>query len=858
MAMLDDDFEHWLDLGRRNQEVLELVRRHCSHAVVEKPAFGGRGMLEASTGLPLDTRTVRCPHASSPAGAGMQLQEIALAFWRANCRGCIHRDLRDVPNLATLGEQRLAEEQERAERAEAEKAERDHARQQRANERAGRVAGESQAVRDFVALLDGIDAETADRRGQDLVDLARAAPERCTDVAGRILAEAALTILSDQLLEALDCLERAGRIPAERLLEASMWQLSERPSRVAASIAIRLRDGIRAGDLTRGIRHLVWLSGTPTEPFDSPPPYPEAIALAADVDLPAVLDELRDGLGDVEDQNRRGRWASAAAELATGRPETAEVLAEPVARSLLLPGSGSVYAGSPHSGIHSALVAVLTAKPIEVDAIFVRVAPHLTEEARKSVFHAYDTVLSVRWGSAGELSDEAVGVLLDAVFARLQGDWGWEVTDRAVDSLDSIARDNPRLLAERVDAVFGALLAMVADQTSGGAGFGTATLLQPPNPLSGLERHGRVMMRNANVRRLRDVVGRLAPLEPESTLAGVEAILDRDPLGNSEAGDELRSNAVTLLGDLGRIPELGPRVLPRLVTLSLGQDVVLRTRAITALGKLQAAPHRQLPADVIEFLPGWLADPYKGPHQEAVRLLRGGWPVPDSILVTVLRALVILAGAYASDDKSVLEDVLLVLWRLTDRLPPDETAMFQRFVLVTAEHLSRYDLERFVQWSAPRSCDPRNLGHLADRLLQVLSDEERIADPNRREDPLVRQLRDLPPSVLADRVELILTAATNHLPHVMGALEYVEVLQRFGDYDAASKLAAQVLAYLPQTAEAEVVRGGVAAVAAAAAVELAFSRGDLADVLGGLERWDAALRDRRRAQERRVDPWEIF
>jgi hypothetical protein len=219
---------------------------------------------------------------------------------------------------------------------------------------------------------------------------------------------------------------------------------------------------------------------------------------------------------------------------------------------------------------------------------------------------------------------------------------------------------------------------------------------------------------------------------------------------------------------------------------------------------------------------------------------------------------VVLAGAYASDEESVLEDVLLVLWRLIDRLPPDETAMFQRFVLVTAEHLSIYDLERFVQWSAPRSCDPRNLGYLADRLLQVLSDEERIADPNRREDPLLRQLRDLPPGVLADRVELILTAAANHLPHVMGALEYVEVLQRFGEYDAASKLAAQVLAYLPETAEAEVVRAGVAAVAAAAAVELACSRGDLAEAVGGLERWDAALRDRGRAQDRRVDPWEML
>jgi hypothetical protein len=62
--MFDEtEIQQTVEIGVRNQEIIELVRRHCSHAVVTKPSFGGSGLLEAHTGLPIDMRTVRCPHA---------------------------------------------------------------------------------------------------------------------------------------------------------------------------------------------------------------------------------------------------------------------------------------------------------------------------------------------------------------------------------------------------------------------------------------------------------------------------------------------------------------------------------------------------------------------------------------------------------------------------------------------------------------------------------------------------------------------------------------------------------------------------------------------------------------------------
>jgi len=119
-------------------------------------------------------------------------------------------------------------------------------------------------------------------------------------------------------------------------------------------------------------------------------------------------------------------------------------------------------------------------------------------------------------------------------------------------------------------------------------------------------------------------VGLLAPLRPEETLAGVEAVLDRTTLPDDDATQELRGQAVRLLGDLGKRPGMAPRVLPRIVASALGSDVIERARAIEALGEMGTVAHRRLPHDVLALMPVWLADPYKGPHQAAVRALRLG------------------------------------------------------------------------------------------------------------------------------------------------------------------------------------------------------------------------------------------
>jgi hypothetical protein len=64
----DRAFEDAFALGRQNQVTVELARRHCLN--MEFPEFGGRGMAEEVSGLPINRRRVHCPFGRPSGGAG--------------------------------------------------------------------------------------------------------------------------------------------------------------------------------------------------------------------------------------------------------------------------------------------------------------------------------------------------------------------------------------------------------------------------------------------------------------------------------------------------------------------------------------------------------------------------------------------------------------------------------------------------------------------------------------------------------------------------------------------------------------------------------------------------------------------
>jgi hypothetical protein len=75
----DPEEAHYLALGRRNADAIELFERFCGNVRVE--IMSGRGMLEAATGLPIAHRAFRCAYASGTVAYSMHLDDAAVEFY---------------------------------------------------------------------------------------------------------------------------------------------------------------------------------------------------------------------------------------------------------------------------------------------------------------------------------------------------------------------------------------------------------------------------------------------------------------------------------------------------------------------------------------------------------------------------------------------------------------------------------------------------------------------------------------------------------------------------------------------------------------------------------------------------------
>ena len=259
-----DQIDEMTALGLRNREIIGLIARHCRNARVEKSPLMGQGMLEAATGLPIDGREIRCPHAKQGSWAGMSLEGIAIDFYRRNCVGCEYRDPVGVPNLKTLVDDLDEQERQAEELAAQREAELDQARQGRSERRREAAAAESEPTRRLIELLDGVDAAEPDERGGQLIDLARAAPELYTPVAAELILETARAVPGDELIE----------VVAHR-------SLSLRRAQESARHVISPAGGVVNGDVERlGDRPLPGGRGRHGQPHD--PGGHEPSAPAAD------------------------------------------------------------------------------------------------------------------------------------------------------------------------------------------------------------------------------------------------------------------------------------------------------------------------------------------------------------------------------------------------------------------------------------------------------------------------------------------------------------------------------------------------------------------------------------------------
>jgi len=172
---VDRDFKIAAEAGERNRATMQLVRNWCSHVRIKK--FGGTGMIEQMTGLPIGNHGLECDHATAGGMYTWHLRDAALDFYDRNCVDCKKRKAVGIPNLLSLVQER---DQQRA--VEAQKASAARARKAEAHE-AHRLArsrlreGLSPLSSTIVDHIDEFDEQRDKHHRDRLCESARLAPE---------------------------------------------------------------------------------------------------------------------------------------------------------------------------------------------------------------------------------------------------------------------------------------------------------------------------------------------------------------------------------------------------------------------------------------------------------------------------------------------------------------------------------------------------------------------------------------------------------------------------------------------------------------------------------------------------------
>jgi hypothetical protein len=860
----DAETAHYLALGRRNADAIELFGRFCGNVRVE--VMAGIGMLEEATGLPIGHRSFRCAYASGTVAFSMQLEDAAVEFYEEHCRGCRDRLRTSVlgDNIATLAEARRAVRDARAEREAAETAEMQRQREDRAARRMRRRVGEPyQSVAQFerVDRLDGV-GDTPDPADVEwLVRTASLGPEVISEAVTAELVQLAqdrqvLWATREAAQAVLVPLTAAGRVSETTAAQIALASLAEGVGTQAGRLLVTAANGTRAESITGDVaRSTVELAGHTGDPVaramsrfsgssvaSDPAPLqlctkrnPEVVLRVVEQMLasasrgPTTIllgpdgQPLRPPNKTAEFPGAADRSRSVAAvaclPLIEEMPSTASRLVEALARSLESPDHDR-YDAPPSRMVGMTLGQGLLRRYPDVAPPLLAVAPRISAEARKALFGAVSFSLHSRDESG---TPDPLLQLVQLAVDRLQGDWGEEVATEAALELRDQARFHPERLSGHADGLVGVLI-MEITRPAGS----TIGLIVPSDPLSGIEALGRRQRRAIRISCLESAIGHLVEVGADDAVHALFSLLDTEDSGNADA-ISVRAAATGLLGKIGSRPIHLPAVAPRLYTGLLHAKEQVRRAAIHSWADLASQP-QPLPSTLLDLLPALLTD---GPVAVSALRLIARLNIPKErrpeLQLVVSRLSNVLYRAALNDPEQTISACVDALCSLAFGLPDHEAEEPAGLALVMSDRLSWYDLrDLLLSWWPPRLA---NSGLFARRALRVLADPGSADYFNQRDYRVQAALLACPYGTSLQPLTSFLTVTDLHLPdHPWPALEMIEVLQRAARWNDAAEIARHIAAAIPRDREHQARVDLTTAMAELAAGEARLSGGTVPTV----------------------------
>lgn len=821
--MNEDEYASYIALGQKNARIIDLATNHCqSMRFIQS---GGQGMLEATTGLPLNSRRIECEVAIGDT-SGMQLEHIAFDFYTDHCIGCARRNPTGrLPNLETEYQESRAE----AEAQEAEAAQRRHdlgvlrtARVERRRSLRATADPAAANILDDLNILDtdpeaAPDFEEQKKARQRLTAVAGRAHERFDDGIVDELFDAVETVGIVDVLEPLRHLSAKRPDLAERLVTTAVEVLRNRASLEAGRCLTDHPTKI-TGDLIDGdvIRNTAVIAGSKTPDdhhFSGPNPVISAndpgpirvlAALAPDLiqdTLAAMLPRPQDtGLilapnikrPRASDFDRRAA-AGAIEHLAATHLDLAVALLPNLATSLGVPPSDSYDTGTMGSA-ERALARILIEDPARVGPLFEQAGQYASEDIRKGLIgsarHAINMVdpdNRFRRPQDPVLDESASQAVIDTAFAFLiahsDESWGHDVTFEACEAIESISHRSSNALQPHIDTTLGAFIALTRHRLE--APTQRLETTAEPDLLAGLNAYGRLNSLYQGSRRLLRAVEKAAVTDPVAVCATICTVITAERDNNF--GVEVVMPLLETLGDIGRRygdePHVLQAILPTLHTYLVDADQGLRSSAVEAWTEIGS--RHPVPSTVSDLLPALVTDPYMVMIDAVLKAAtRLTWTrEEDKVQLAVYASY--LAANFELPDR--LELILTALSALRRHVPNlDALATLEKAALARIPDLEWHQASKVIE--QPWQPDARVTTDLAR---QWITDAPRHTYGMRQHDEAEEALNGLLNCGigLLGITDKLIDVGARHSPEShYGALEYAEVLARVEGRDAAVKL----------------------------------------------------------------------
>lgn len=850
MATSDDRrYEQAIASGEKNKRTMELVHNWCRHARIEK--FGGTGLIEMETGLPIGHHHMACVHAPAGGFSTWDLAEAAIDFHDRNCAHCGHRETVQLPNLTALLQERDAIQRRNEEERRATEERNNRLRAARESVRQAlriQLDAVSATIIDHVRELDNDSLGDADQR---LIGMARLAPEAFT----REIQDHFFSLLEARAHwfteTGLRLLKMLGGDPT-RLTKCALLSLGQYESiQLAADIVKAHAQLITPELLPDAIPALVWLAYPERQIGISERTADSAPLIAAFQAFGSVVDSTISNLLSQSDPALISAGARAIEILsqidkALASRHIRAVAAKLARAHLLIDRRETGYLGDDEvlNHLQEVLALSLEAEPDKSDTLIADFIASAASEGEERLYKAYQLVLGGRGYKDERLNLQAAAVALRRLLSAATRSTNEDILREITSTIRYANKELSSIGRSELSALLGTAV-LIDDR------------LQQLNQEPASDNSFLAYMDHQNrVDLFFDLENALLRWAATAASGCIDAtshyieFLEGLPEGQERARSLLIKNAAHLMN----CPEGLNATLPALYIAMLGSSTLVRAAGAKVIGKLSRRGHDDVPSLLYEAFVVLLGDPYVIVHKAAVRAL-GHVKLPSDLDELAKTHLLVCINVYATshtDDQFLVECIELFLRKyLTAEQKRGHPGRY--FISLLTPIKSDVVADK-ISWLRHDLLEAEGFPELVCRLLEE-------SERHYRQDDVLHTLDALPEEAIQtqrSRIEAIAVAENveRDLPPRL-----VETLTRAGAWEEAARINQTIYDRMPDTVEKRVQKLAANLDRIAARFEATIAQGKL-DLLPALAaEWRATetqLEQHRKAYARQSSPFPNF